>query len=48
MKPTIGEWNNEVLSDSGVGFLADMGAPGIKHICRSPFAHGRAWRTTTR
>jgi len=38
VKPTIGEWNNEVLSDYAVGFLADMGAPGIKHICRSPFA----------
>src|SRR3984893_17803245 len=37
VKPTIGEWNNEVLSDYEVGFLADMGAPGIKHICRSPF-----------
>jgi 4-hydroxyphenylacetate 3-monooxygenase len=38
VKPTIGEWNNEVLSDYAVGFLADMGAPGIKHICRSAFA----------
>ena len=37
VKPTIGEWNNEVLSDYAVGFLADMGAPGIKHICRSSF-----------
>src|SRR6202044_854098 len=42
VKPTIGEWNNEVLSDYAVGFLADMGAPGIKHICRSAFAAGRA------
>ena len=42
VKPTIGEWNNEVLSDYAVGFLAEMGAPGIKHICRSPFAQGRA------
>ncbi len=42
VKPTIGEWNNEVLSDYAVGFLADMGAPGIKHICRSAFADGRA------
>jgi 4-hydroxyphenylacetate 3-monooxygenase len=37
VKPTIGEWNNEVLSDYAVGFLADMGAPGIRHICRSAF-----------
>ncbi len=37
VKPTIGEWNNEVLSDYAVGFLADMGAPGVRHICRSTF-----------
>jgi 4-hydroxyphenylacetate 3-monooxygenase len=37
VKPTIGEWNNEVLSDYAVGFLADMGAAGIRHICRSAF-----------
>jgi 4-hydroxyphenylacetate 3-monooxygenase len=42
VKPTIGEWNNEVLSDYAVGFLADMGAPGIKHICRSAFAGSRS------
>ena len=41
VKPTIGEWNNEVLSDYAVGFLADMGAPGVKHICRSAFAAER-------
>ena len=38
VKPTIGEWNNEVLSDYAVGFLADMGAPGVRHLCRSSFA----------
>jgi 4-hydroxyphenylacetate 3-monooxygenase len=38
VKPTIGEWNNQVLSDYAVGFLADMGAPGVKHLCRSSFA----------
>jgi 4-hydroxyphenylacetate 3-monooxygenase len=37
VKPTIGDWGNETLSDYAVGFLADMGAPGIKHICRSGF-----------
>jgi len=42
VKPTIGEWNNEVLSDYAVGFLADMGAPGVRHICRSAFAGQRA------
>jgi 4-hydroxyphenylacetate 3-monooxygenase len=38
VKPTIGDWGHEELSDYAVGFLADMGAPGIKHICRSGFA----------
>ena len=42
VKPTIGDWDNQVLSDYAVGFLADMGAPGIKHICRSAFAAGRS------
>jgi hypothetical protein len=42
VKPTIGEWNNEILSDYAVGFLADRGAPGIKHICRSAFAGSRS------
>src|SRR5262249_31130233 len=42
VKPTIGDWNNQALSDYAVGFLADMGAPGIKHICRSAFADGRS------
>ena len=41
VKPTIGDWDNEALSDYAVGFLADMGAPGIKHICRSAFADRR-------
>ena len=48
VKPTIGEWNNEVLSDYAVGFLADMGAPGIQHICRSAFAQPAAIPRTTR
>jgi len=38
VKPTIGNWGNETLSEYAVGFLADMGAPGIRHICRSGFA----------
>jgi 4-hydroxyphenylacetate 3-monooxygenase len=41
VKPTIGDWGNVELSDYAVGFIADMAAPGIKHICRSSFA-GRA------
>jgi 4-hydroxyphenylacetate 3-monooxygenase len=38
VKPTIGDWGHENLSDYAVGFVAEMGAPGIKHICRSGFA----------
>src|SRR5256714_4104144 len=41
VKPTIGDWGNDELSDYAVGFIADMGWPGIKHICRTGFA-GRA------
>jgi 4-hydroxyphenylacetate 3-monooxygenase len=37
VKPTIGDWGHEELSDYAVGFLARMDAPGIKHICRSGF-----------
>ena len=39
VKPTIGDWGDAKLSDYAVGFLADMGAPGIRHICRSSFAN---------
>ena len=38
VKPTIGDWGQEDLSDYAVGFIVQMGAPGIKHICRSGFA----------
>jgi len=37
VKPTIGDWGDAKLSDYAVGFIADMGAPGVKHICRSTF-----------
>jgi 4-hydroxyphenylacetate 3-monooxygenase len=40
-KPTIGNWGDAKLSDYAVGFIADMGAPGLKHLCRTGFA-GRA------
>ncbi len=39
VKPTIGDWGTDELSDYAVGFIADMGAPGIKHICRSSFGN---------
>ncbi len=37
IKPTIGDWGDAELSDYAVGFVADMAAPGIRHICRSSF-----------
>ncbi|MEM7535711.1 MAG: 4-hydroxyphenylacetate 3-hydroxylase family protein [Chloroflexota bacterium] len=41
VKPTIANWGDAKLSDYAVGFIVDMGAPGMKHICRTGFA-GRA------
>jgi 4-hydroxyphenylacetate 3-monooxygenase len=41
VKPTIANWGDSELSDYAVGFVVQMGAPGIKHICRTGFA-GRA------
>ncbi|MDF3304135.1 4-hydroxyphenylacetate 3-hydroxylase family protein [Rhodococcus sp. T2V] len=40
-KPTIANWGNNELSDYAVGFVLDMGAPGLKYISRNGFA-GRA------
>jgi 4-hydroxyphenylacetate 3-monooxygenase len=40
-KPTIGNWGDAKLSDYAVGFVVDMGARGLKHLCRTGFA-GRA------
>jgi 4-hydroxyphenylacetate 3-monooxygenase len=39
LKPTVGAWANEALSDYAVGCIVKMGAPGVKHICRSGFAN---------
>ncbi len=38
VKPTIADWGADTMSDYAVGFVADMGAPGMKFICRSGFA----------
>lgn len=38
VKPTIADWGNAPESEYAVGFIAQMGAPGMKHICRSGFA----------
>lgn len=37
-KPTIANWGDAELSDYAVGFVVDMAAPGLRHICRSGFA----------
>jgi len=41
VKPTIANWGNDQLSDYALGFIMDMGSPGLKYICRTGFA-GRA------
>ena len=41
VKPTIANWGNSELSDYAVGFICDLGSPGLKFICRTGFA-GRA------
>jgi 4-hydroxyphenylacetate 3-monooxygenase len=38
VKPTIANWGDSELSEYAVGFIAHMGAPGMKHICRTGFA----------
>ena len=38
LKPTVGAWTTEKLSDYAVGCIVKMGAPGVKHICRGGFA----------
>jgi len=40
-KPTIANWGEAALSDYAVGFVCDLGSPGLKFICRTGFA-GRA------
>jgi 4-hydroxyphenylacetate 3-monooxygenase len=41
VKPTIANWADAKLSDYALGFLVRMGAPGLKHICRTGFAGRR-------
>ncbi len=41
VKPTIANWGDDKLCDYALGFICDMGSPGLKHICRSGFT-GRA------
>lgn len=37
-KPTIANWGNSELSEYAVGFVMDMGTPGLKFISRTGFA----------
>ncbi|MEX2629092.1 MAG: 4-hydroxyphenylacetate 3-hydroxylase family protein [Tistlia sp.] len=41
VKPTIANWGDAALSDYALGFVCDMGAPGVRHICRTGFAGRR-------
>ncbi|QNU64146.1 4-hydroxyphenylacetate 3-hydroxylase [Halomonas sp. ATBC28] len=38
LKPTVGAWSTQELSDYALGCIVKMGAPGVKHICRAGFA----------
>jgi len=38
LKPTVGSWTDEQLSEYAVGCIVKMGAQGVKHLCRSGFA----------
>ena len=40
-KPTIANWGDAAYSDYALGFICDLGSPGLKFICRTGFA-GRA------
>jgi len=40
-KPTIANWGNSAKRDYAVGFICDLGSPGLKFICRTGFV-GRA------
>lgn len=37
VKPTISNWGDSALSPYAVGFIVQMNAPGLKHICRTTF-----------
>jgi 4-hydroxyphenylacetate 3-monooxygenase len=38
VKPTIANWGGDELSDYALGFIVEMGQPGLKFICRTGFA----------
>ena len=46
VKPTIANWGDEKYSEYALGFICPMGAPGLKHICRTGFAGSSPSGTT--
>lgn len=42
-KPTIANWGDSELSDYAVGFIGELGAPGLKYICRTGFAGSKPY-----
>ncbi len=42
VKPTIANWGDAAMSDYALGFMCPMGAPGLKHICRSSHMRDRS------
>lgn len=41
VKPTISNWGERDMAPYACGFICDMNAPGLKHICRSSLGTGR-------
>lgn len=43
VKPTIANWaqGDQDMARYACGFICDMGAPGLKHICRSSLGRGK-------
>ena len=48
VKPTIANWGDSELSDYALGFIVDMGSPGLKHICRTGLRRPARRPRTTR
>ena len=46
VKPTIGDWGEATQSEYAVGFIADMGSPGMSPSAARASPAGRRWRTT--
>ena len=40
-KPTMANWGDSPFSDYAVGFICDLGTPGLKFICRAGFSGNR-------